>query len=129
MHRNRNVIIFIFSLFLILPFYGQENSTLPQRTPEHEASKQTERMQSELGLTDEQVKLVYDINLRYERERIVSNRRKDALERMQKKNEDLKKVLSEEQYAKLQSKRYSRNTVVEIDSSNVKKQDSVARTE
>ena len=58
-------------------------------TPEQEAIKQTEKLQSELKLTDEQAKIVYEINLRYARERQLSNSRSQAMERIRNKNEEI----------------------------------------
>ncbi len=86
--------------------YGQKSGSVPQRTPEHEASKQTEKMQVALELSDEQVKKVYDINLFYERERQLKGNR-NISERIKNKNADLKKVLTKEQYQKLQQMRGS----------------------
>lgn len=97
-------------LCLILSSSGQESPVVSQRTPEQEAARQTEKLQQELDLTQEQVKQVYEINLKYARERQVSNRRSEAMERMKSKNEDLKGVLSEEQFEQLQNKRYERSS-------------------
>ena len=87
---------------------GQENTATPQRTPEQEAMKQTDKLQQELNLTPEQAKQIYDINLRYARERQISNKRSEAMERMKNKNAEIQQVLSQEQNEKLQSKRYER---------------------
>lgn len=77
------------------------------RSPETEALRQTERMKNDLNLTPTQEKLVYNINLKYEKERQQSNSRSEALERIRNKNEELRKVLTEQQYSQLQSKRYN----------------------
>ena len=99
-------ILFLFLLLLFAQnFISGQSNDVPQRTPEHEASRQTERMQVDLNLTQEQVDLIYDINLRYERERLLSDARYDVVERIKKKNEDIKKVLTEEQYKKMQNMR------------------------
>lgn len=113
--------IWIVVLFvgLFLPVYvsgQQEDAHLPQRTPEYEAMRQTERMKIDLELTPEQEKLVYNINLKYERERQLSNKRSDALERIKNKNADLKKVLTDKQYNMLQRKRYDQSTFPREDS-------------
>lgn len=91
-----------------LPAYCQENSIIPKRTPEQEAAKQTEKLQQELDLNQDQVKEVYKINLRYARERQISNKRSEAMERMKNKNADIQQVLSQEQNNRLQTKRYER---------------------
>lgn len=38
-------IVFVFLVFLSINISGQENTTMPERTPEQEAAKQTEKMQ------------------------------------------------------------------------------------
>ncbi|MEI6556226.1 MAG: hypothetical protein WCL70_11605 [Paludibacter sp.] len=96
------VIMTLFSSF------GQENTAIPQRTPEQEATKQTEKIQQELNLSPEQTKQIYEINLRYARERQISNKRSEAMERMKNKNAEIQQVLSQEQNEKLQTKRYER---------------------
>lgn len=88
--------------------FGQENTAIPQRTPEQEATKQTEKIQQELNLTPDQTKQIYEINLRYARERQISNKRSEAMERMKNKNTEIQQVLSQEQNEKLQTKRYER---------------------
>lgn len=90
---------------------GQENTVVPQRTPEQEATKQTEKLQQEINLTPEQSKQIYEINLRYARKRQISNTRSEAMERMKNKNEDIQRVLNESQYNQLQNKRYERSTI------------------
>ena len=101
--------LFLFLLTLILPIFGQENLTVPKRTPEQEAVKQTEKLQQELNLNQDQANHIYEINLRYARERQISNKRSEALERMKNKNAEIKQVLSQEQNERLQSKRYERS--------------------
>jgi len=97
-------------LCMILPVRSQENTVVTGRTPEQEASKQTEKLQQELNLTPEQIKQIYDINLRYERQRQVSNTRSEAMERIKNKNADMQRILSEEQNNRLQNKRYERSS-------------------
>src|ERR1035437_2629700 len=102
------VLSVLFLLTMVLPIYSQENSTIPKRTPEQEASKQTEKLQQELNLNQEQSNHIYEINLRYARERQISNKRSEAMERMKNKNAEIKQILSPEQNDRLQSKRYER---------------------
>lgn len=90
--------------------YGQENTAMPERSPEQEAVKQTEKLQSELQLNSDQLKQVHEINLKYARERQNSNSRSDALKRIKDKDEDLQRVLNTEQYNRLQHKRYDRSS-------------------
>lgn len=104
----KRVLIVLFLFALVLPVRSQENSAIPKITPEQEASKQTEKLQQELNLNQEQSNHIYEINLRYARERQVSNKRSEALERMRNKNAEIKQVLNPIQYERLQSKRYER---------------------
>lgn len=97
-------------LCMILPVHCQESIVISGRTPEQEASKQTEKLQQELNLTPDQIKQIYDINLRYERQRQVSNTRSEAMERIKNKNADMQRVLSEDQNNRLQNKRYERSS-------------------
>lgn len=94
-----------------LPIRSQDNISVPQRTPEQEAVKQTEKIQQELNLTPNQIKQVYEINLRYARERQVSNTRSEAMERIKNKNSDMQLILTENQYNQLQNKRYERSSI------------------
>lgn len=98
-------------LSLVIPLFGQENNVILHRTPEQEAIKQTEKLQQELNLTNEQAKQVYEINLRYARERQISNKRSEAVERMKNKNTEIQQVLNQEQNEKLQTKRYERTSI------------------
>ena len=100
------LIFFVCSVSL----FAQDNGNTPSRTPEQEAARQTERLKQELELSPEQVREVYAINLRYAKQRQVSNSRAEALERIKNKNADLKLVLTAEQYDKLQNKHYERST-------------------
>ncbi len=90
--------------------YAQDSADMPTRTPEQEALRQTEKLKQELDLTPEQTKKVYEINLRYAIQRQNSNSRSEAMERIKNKDTDIKKVLSTEQYDKLQNKHYERST-------------------
>lgn len=89
---------------------GDSNST-NQRTPEQEATKQTEKLQSELNLTREQVKALYQINLKYAQARQNGVSRKDAMQMIKNKDEDIRRVLSSEQNEQLRSKKISRQPV------------------
>jgi len=104
-----NIVLFVFLfLSMVLPMSSQEISVVPKRTPEQEAAKQTEKLQEELNLNQDQANKVYEINLHYARERQISNKRSEALERMKNKNAEINQVLSPEQNERLQSKRYER---------------------
>lgn len=99
-------------LLLTVTFYGnsQNNTNMPERTPEQEAVKQTDKLQEAVRLTPEQVRKAYEINLKYARERQLSNKRTEAIERLKNKNEDINKLLNKEQNEQLKSKRYQHST-------------------
>lgn len=104
------ILVLILMLFLAKTINSQ-GVNIPQRTPEQEASKQTEKLQLELNLNSEQRKLVYDINLQYERQRQISNTRSEAMERIKNKNADIQRILTEQQKIQLQNKRFERSSV------------------
>lgn len=105
---------FIVLIFILLmpvhSVFSQENSNVPKRTPEQEAAKQTEKLQQELDLSQDQAEKLYQINLKYARERQISNTRSEAMERMKNKNAEIQGILNNEQNARLQSKRYERTS-------------------
>lgn len=107
----KNIWFLLVLMCLVSPIHGQEKAVLSDRTPEQEAVKQTEKLQQELNLSPEQTKQVYEINLRYARERQVSNTRSQAMERIKNKNADLQTVLNADQNSRLENKRYERTTV------------------
>lgn len=107
------LLVLVVVLFIAL-FIQAQNSSITNRTPEQEAKKQTEKMQKELELDDEQVEKVYELNLKYAKERKETNSRVDAMKRIRKKDEELKKILTQEQYINLKSKR-NNVTSVEIE--------------
>lgn len=84
------------------------------RVLEIEASKQTEKLQKELNLTDEQTNKIYDINLKYARERKSTNRRTDAVNLIKSKNDEIERVLTPRQKSELKSIR-TEPLSVEID--------------
>lgn len=71
----------------------------PMRTPEEEASRLTENLQRELGLTPQQRESVYNIHLKYailRRDRMAVTR-PEAVQRMNDMTDELLNVLSHEQ--------------------------------
>lgn len=101
--------LFVFSCMLcFMEITAQETAPVPVRTPEQEAVLQTQKMQKELHLNTVQQQAIYEINLKYARERQVSNSRTQALERAKNKNSAIKQVLTLDQYDQLQNKRYER---------------------
>lgn len=84
-----------------------------QKTPEERAKRHTERMTQELGLTAEQSAKVGDINLRYVdvlADLKASGQDKEVMKEQgkalrDKRDEELKLVLTAEQYAKMMTLR------------------------
>lgn len=110
--KTLKIYILLFLLLsMVFPLSAQQNTDDQQLLCEQEATKQTEKMQQELHLTPQQTKQIYDINLRYARERQISNTRSQAMERMKNKDAEIQQVLSESQYNQLQNKRYERTAV------------------
>jgi hypothetical protein len=91
--------------------FSQESVGIPQQSAEQEAVKQTEKLKQELQLNAEQAKRIYEINLRYERKRQISNTRSEAIQRIKNKNTEIERVLNEDQKNALQNKRYERSAL------------------
>lgn len=99
---------FVLVFFLCFQLQAQDVN-VPERTAEQEAARQTDRLHQEVNLTPEQEKRVYDINLKYARERVVINSRRESLERSKAKEHELMQVLTSEQNTRLQEKRVERS--------------------
>lgn len=98
----RKVLIFLFSALLSGSMMAQEAVVdRPQRTPEEEASKQTIRLVRELGIRDSaRFDTLYHMHLKYARSRaqLGTMTRAKSIERMQAFYEDLKRILTPEEY-------------------------------
>lgn len=71
----------------------------PQLLPKEYAMKQTEMVCRELDITDSvQRHKIFSMHLKYAEMREISNTRMEALERMQNMTEELKGILTAEQY-------------------------------
>ncbi len=114
MRRSILNIIILFFAFVFTINVAAQSTSVTDRTPEQEATKQTEKLQQELNLTTQQAKDIYDINLKYARERKQSNKRTDAMNRIKKKNEEINKVLNNRQKEELRTRRSTVQSV-EID--------------
>ena len=97
----KNILIILLTLFSLKTF-GQD------KTPADKAKNKTEEMQHDLGLTPEQNKKIYDINLKTYTS-IANYEAKESNERLRKKQKDVatdirkeefKKVLTSAQYKK-----------------------------
>lgn len=112
---SKNIMKFVFYILLIgisffsSPIPAQQLASLQERTPEQEATFQTEKLQQELQLSNEQARQVHEINLKYARARQQSNTRADAIQRIRDKEADLNRILTENQRTTLQNKRYERS--------------------
>ena len=78
---------------------AQEQNVRPQRTPEEEASKQTERLVRELGIKDSvRIDTIYRMHLKYARIRQKGLTRAENMERMQSIYNELKRLLTPDEF-------------------------------
>ena len=78
---------------------AQEQNVRPQRTPEEEASKQTERLVRELGIKDSvRIDTIYRMHLKYARIRQKGLTRAENMERMQSIYNELKQLLTPNEF-------------------------------
>jgi len=78
---------------------AQEQNVRPQRTPEEEASKQTERLVRELGIKDSvRIDTIYRMHLKYARIRQKGLTRAENMERMQSIYYELKQLLTPDEF-------------------------------
>lgn len=78
---------------------AQEQNVRPQRTPEEEASKQTERLVRELGIKDSvRIDTIYRMHLKYARIRQKGLTRAENMERMQSIYNELEQLLTPDEF-------------------------------
>ncbi len=78
---------------------AQEQNIRPQRTPEEEASKQTERLVRELGIRDSvRIDTIYRMHLKYAQIRQKGLTRGENMERMQSIYNELKQLLTPDEF-------------------------------
>ena len=78
---------------------AQEQHVRPQRTPEEEASKQTERLVRELGIKDSvRIDTIYRMHLKYARIRQKGLTRAENMDRMQSIYNELKQLLTPDEF-------------------------------
>lgn len=82
-----------------------QTMSVSKRTPEQEATVQTEKLQKELNLNSNQIKKIYEINLKYANKRKFVKNRTESMDLIIKKNEDICEVLDENQRFELQNRR------------------------
>ena len=99
------LLLFFLSVFTMSAFGAPQppssdpSAGAPRRTPEEVARKQTEMLIRDLEIKDSmQIDTIYRIHLRYARLRQVSNTRAEHLERVQQMYNELRQVLTTEQY-------------------------------
>jgi hypothetical protein len=98
-------------LFTTVEIHAQEMGNYPEKTPEQEAVQQTSKLQQELDLNAEQVKKIYEINLRYAKQRQSATKRSEAMELLKKKDGEIENALGKEKYQQLQNKRNERISI------------------
>jgi hypothetical protein len=87
-----------------------QNSTMPQRTAMDIALKQTKMLAAELQLTDTTLcKHIYQMYLKYAQMREISNTREEALKRMALMQEELRQLLSPEQFTAFMNRQLNRS--------------------
>ena len=95
----RIIYIVCFLAFFSLTLDAQE-SCFPQRTAKDIALKQTKMLVHQLGITDTVLcKKLYYMHLKYAQMRDTSSTRSESIERMIQMQEELKQLLSPEQFA------------------------------
>lgn len=113
--KSYKKILFLFLMLSFVSAYAENQNNDPvsvnQRTPEQEASKQTEKLQNELNLSREQVKALYQINLRYAQARQNTTGRSEVMRIIKKKDDDIRRVLTDEQNQQLETKRITRQQI------------------
>ena len=102
-----NYILFILVIFSIS--LTAQTSSVPQRTASDIALKQTKMLANELHLTDTLLcKKIYQMHLKYAKMREISNTREEALKRMVQIQEELRHLLSPEQFTTFMNRQLNR---------------------
>ena len=96
---KRLFLSFVFGVLLTGLVVAQEQNVRPQRTPEEEASKQTERLVRELGIKDSvRIDTIYRMHLKYARIRQKGLTRAENMDRMQSIYNELKQLLTPDEF-------------------------------
>lgn len=96
---KRFFISFLFGALFAGFISAQEPVIRPQRTPEEEASKQTERLVRELGIKDSvRIDTIYRMHLKYAKIRQKGLSRAENMERMQAIYGELKHLLTPDEF-------------------------------
>lgn len=105
-HLLVTTMLIISSLLLVSQLYAQSPES--RKTPEERAKSLTDKMKEELVLTDAQYQPIYDLNLKYakQNDEIAGSSEgkrakiKQIRSAQSNKEEELKAILTEEQYQK-----------------------------
>lgn len=99
--------LLLFGFFMLSTSFlmGQQTEGKPTRTAEQIADMQTERLQRDLNLTLQQRDTVHAIHLKYAKRRKATDEREQIIMRMDSMREELREVLSEEQFEHFMQKR------------------------
>lgn len=99
----------IVMLLALAPILVMAQNTVPKKTTEERVQKHTDKMAADLGLNEDQKTKVADINKKYgaEAEELRADRkaekdvrRAEAQKRAEARDQELKAVLTDEQYTK-----------------------------
>jgi Spy/CpxP family protein refolding chaperone len=104
--KKRMILLLTGALLLTAPVFAQNPGPRKDLTKEQRAENASQRMKTQLGLTDEQTRKVYDVMLQRE-EQLVNNR--DAMrQRREEMDKQLSQILTPEQFDKFQQNRQER---------------------
>ncbi len=98
----------LLSLFLlvgVLQLSARQSDGRPMRTPEQIADTQTERLQRDLNLTEEQRNQVHALHLKYAMRRTGNETREQIVIRMDSMRAEMKDILTSEQFELFMQKR------------------------
>ncbi len=101
--KNRMILLLAGAFFIATSAYSQQGGPRKEMTKEQRAEHSSQRMKTQLGLTDEQTQKIYDVMLKRE-EQLVNNR--DAMrQRREEMDKQLSQILTPEQFDKYQQNR------------------------
>lgn len=97
-------------ILLMAVALGAQEQLHPHRTAADIASKQTEMLIRELNITDSVLRdTLYRMHLKYAELRTISNTRNEAMQRMIQMQEELKNILSPEQFEAFMNRQLNHN--------------------
>ena len=104
MNRYLCIVIVLFLTSVKFSLYAQESLSVPRRTAEERAMKQTEMLVRDLAIKDSVLRdTLYRVHLRYARRREQAVSRLDVVECINGLLAELKGILTDRQYERLQS--------------------------